>query len=1823
MVTSKERTGSRTGAIALLFSAAVMLFTLMFGGTAAADQDAGTANAGAAGANTGGNGAAGNASDNGAASGQVAASATGGDDAVAPNSGSTGNSSNGSASITTGDANATGNSATNNTQQTVVEGHNGVVSITDQNATIINVGAAFANAGGNTAVGNASDNDALAVQGAIGIGAGGDAVATNDATVRNDSGGDARIVTGDATATGSTSNNTINQVNTVDCLNCLGVVVLNDQNATIVNVGLAVANTGGNTAVGNASDNDAVAAQLGVGLNAGGGDTVAANTATASNNSNGSASIITGDASAVGNVATNNVTQVTKVNAPGAMGVIVLADQNAAVVNVGIAIANTGLNTAVGNLSDSTAVVIQGAVSGAGPPGDDSVASNDGIASNDSNGSASITTGHAEAAGNRSTTNLTQVVDVNTTGSAIVLTDQTALVINFGLAVANTGLNVAVGNASGNLALVLGVAVSLNLGIGGGDTVAANFGSAANSSNGSASIKTGSAGAAGNSSTTNVSQTVNANQAGGLVLPDQIAVVINAGIGIANTGLNLAVGNISLNGAAVLQLALTLNFADDSVASNFGDAKNTSNGSASIATGNANSIGNDSGATTNVSQTVDANGADNVLSDQTAVVVDFGVGVSNTGLNAAIGNASLNVAAVAQLSLVIPGFGDSVASNFGDANTNSDGSASITTGNANAVGSSAHTNIAQTVDASGSDGFLLSDQTAVSVNVGVAVANTGLNLAVGNAALSVAIVAQAAAVIFGGLGDSVAANFGSAKSKSNGSASIHTGNAAAVGTRSTTNIAQTVDKSGSGFALPDQTAVVVSVGIGIANTGGNVAVGNFSINGAATAQLAVVLSVPLPLGDLVASNDGIASTDSDGSAEIRTGSADAIGNDSGSTTNITQTSDVNGAGFALVDQTAVVVNVGIAVANTGLNAAIGNASINGAAALQLAAVIELGGGALNADDVVASNNATASTTSDGSAKIVTGSAKAVGNASTTNITQTSDFNGSGFTLVDQTAVVINAGLGVANTGLNLAVGNASLNGALVLQAALVLETGAGSLNADDVVAANSANSSVNSDGSANIVTGAATATGNTSTTTLNQVADTNIGGGGFVLNDQIAVVINAGAGIANTGGNIALGNVSANGVLDLQIAVVAETGAGSLNAEDVVAANSSDSSTNSNGSASITTGWADATGNKSTTTINQVADTNIAGNGFVLNDQVALVVNAGAGIANTGLNLAVGNGSANGILGIGIAAVVETGAGDLNADDVVASNSANNSTTSDGSASIITGAARAIGNDSGATTTINQISDSNIAGTGFVLVDQGVIVANIGVGIANTGFNAAFGNVSTNGVVSLGLAAVAETGAGDFNAADVVAVNASSATNTSNGSASIKTGDAEGIGNRSTTNVNQVADNNIAVGGFEIVDQALLVVNVGLGVGNSGFNLAIGNASDNDILGLQVGVVLETGTGDLNIAGDAVASNSQALANNSDGSASIVTGNAGGYGNISTTNAGNGDGAVVFNVGVGIGNSGFNAALGNISDNDILFVSGAGIIETGAGDLNAADDVVSANSTSATNRSRGTASIKTGTATGYGNTSTTIVNGDSIVVNFGIGLANTGFNAAIANASDNDILSIGLALVIETGAGALTLGDDGVASNATTEVNDSNGTAGITTGDAYALGNRSATGIVGSEAAVTLNFGVAFANTGLNIAAGNVSDNDSINLAIAIAPGGVASNVADLSNTSDGTATIKTGNANAFGNIASNAICQGVDFGPECPQPVLPPLPPPFPGLPGDKPTGPTTPVTPVTPAKPVTPVLARTGVSVGAQVMLGFLLLAIGALLRRRARTA
>src|SRR5690606_19958226 len=80
----------------------------------------------------------------------------------------------------------------------------------------------------------------------------------------------------------------------------------------------------------------------------------------------------------------------------------------------------------------------------------------------------------------------------------------------------------------------------------------------------------------------------------------------------------------------------------------------------------------------------------------------------------------------------------------------------------------------------------------------------------------------------------LASNAASSTNASNGSATIVTGAAAATGNKSDTSIAQsgggTGDGDPGGLLVIGQGATVTNLGIGIANSGGNNAVGNTSTN---------------------------------------------------------------------------------------------------------------------------------------------------------------------------------------------------------------------------------------------------------------------------------------------------------------------------------------------------------------------------------------------------------------------------------------------------------------------------------------------------------------------------------------------------------------------------------------------------------------------------------------------------------------------------------------------------------------------------------------------------------------------------------------------------------------------------------------------------------------------------------------------------------------------------------------------------------------------------------------------------------------------------------
>jgi hypothetical protein len=195
--------------------------------------------------------------------------------------------------------------------------------------------------------------------------------------------GSAVLTTGNATAYGNRSVSVINQSSTIAVTGSNSHVTV-VQTATVDNIGTAVATTGDNTAIGTTGEGD------------------------------GSAVIRTGDAIAVGNESTTTINQVGIAVATG-KGSTADIDQQADVNNIGTATASTGGNTAVATSGGST-------------------------------GSVLITTGNADATGNRAQTTITQTgISIATGRFAGTSITQGAGVINAGTAVGVTGINVGIG----------------------------------------------------------------------------------------------------------------------------------------------------------------------------------------------------------------------------------------------------------------------------------------------------------------------------------------------------------------------------------------------------------------------------------------------------------------------------------------------------------------------------------------------------------------------------------------------------------------------------------------------------------------------------------------------------------------------------------------------------------------------------------------------------------------------------------------------------------------------------------------------------------------------------------------------------------------------------------------------------------------------------------------------------------------------------------------------------------------------------------------------------------------------------------------------------------------------------------------------------------------------------------------------------------------------------------------------------------------------------------------------------------------------------------
>src|SRR4051794_8651981 len=204
------------------------------------------------------------------------------------------------------------------------------LSLGDQDASVHNFGDATANTGHNDVTGNNSTNTALSFQQAHagGFFVGDDATAVNSAENQNVSDGHAAVFTGSASAVGNVADTQIAQVGGGSIFG----IGIGDQRAHVDNFGHVAGATGSKRVIGNNSTNTALSFQD---SHAGGfftgDDATAVNSAHNGNFSDGTAVLVTGNASAVGNVADTHIAQV----GGGSIIGIGIGDQHADVHNVG------------------------------------------------------------------------------------------------------------------------------------------------------------------------------------------------------------------------------------------------------------------------------------------------------------------------------------------------------------------------------------------------------------------------------------------------------------------------------------------------------------------------------------------------------------------------------------------------------------------------------------------------------------------------------------------------------------------------------------------------------------------------------------------------------------------------------------------------------------------------------------------------------------------------------------------------------------------------------------------------------------------------------------------------------------------------------------------------------------------------------------------------------------------------------------------------------------------------------------------------------------------------------------------------------------------------------------------------------------------------------------------------------------------------------------------------------------------------------------------------------------------------------------------------
>ncbi len=331
---------------------------------------------------------------------------------------------------------------------------------------------------------------------------------------------------------------------------------------------------------------------------------------------------------------------------------------------------------------------------------------------------------------------------------------------------------------------------------------------------------------------------------------------------------------------------------------------------------------------------------------------------------------------------------------------------------------------------------------------------------------------------------------------------------------------------------------------------------NIATNGTSVANTGANGAVATGPGTTPASNAGVAD------ATVGTGTSNATGTNSASAIDQQAHASATDQGAVDILQIALVVNVGVASSNSGHNV-VGAGAAGPAAAGSVAGTVE------------------------------SGNASAIGDSSTTGVKQSAVVSNGETTT--QTAFVVNIGIGIGNSGLNITIGSINDNGNTV-DASLV--------------AAGHAQGSV--------TTGTASAIGDASTSKISQLAGGTASGTAVLTIDQRAIVVNFGTALANSGGNFAFASFDPSALTPEEAQIVQAVL--SILAPFFAPPSQGTAGSLGNTIASVISGNASAVGNASNTTINQSVVGNVTGSGVASAHQVAEVGNFGLALANTGFN---------------------------------------------------------------------------------------------------------------------------------------------------------------------------------------------------------------------------------------------------------------------------------------------------------------------------------------------------------------------------------------------------------------------------------------------------------------------------------------------------------------------------------------------------------------------------------------------------------------------------